>query len=70
MWGENIFRKTGWGSINLLVGANGTGKSLFAEQLKINCPTRLFRKAFERRGCLALKKWNIVTFQMVNLVRA
>lgn len=34
MWGENTFRKTNWGSVNLLVGANGTGKSLFAEQLK------------------------------------
>jgi len=34
LWGEDIFSKNEWGNINLLVGANGTGKSLFAEQLK------------------------------------
>jgi hypothetical protein len=34
LWGEESFVKNEWGDINLLVGANGTGKSLFAEQLK------------------------------------
>ena len=35
LWEEHTFSKSDWGDINLLVGANGTGKSLFAEQLKI-----------------------------------
>jgi len=34
LWGTDIFSKSEWGNINLIVGPNGTGKSLFAEQLK------------------------------------
>lgn len=34
LWGQQVFSKKEWGSINFLVGPNGTGKSLFAEQLK------------------------------------
>lgn len=34
LWGEQQFVKNEWGFINYLVGANGTGKSLLAEQLK------------------------------------
>ena len=34
IWGEEHFIKNQWGSINYLVGANGTGKSLLAEQIK------------------------------------
>jgi ATP-dependent protease Clp ATPase subunit len=34
LWGDRSFVKNEWGNINLLVGANGTGKTLFAEQLK------------------------------------
>ena len=34
LWGDSTFVKNEWGNINLLVGANGTGKTLFAEQLK------------------------------------
>src|SRR5690606_23765837 len=36
LWGEEHFVKNEWGSINYLVGANGTGKSLLAEQIKNN----------------------------------
>lgn len=35
LWGEQEFTKENWGEINLIVGPNGTGKSLFADQLKI-----------------------------------
>lgn len=35
LWGEEHFIKNQWGSINFLVGPNGTGKSLLAEQIKI-----------------------------------
>ena len=35
LWGDEHFVKNQWGSINFLVGPNGTGKSLLAEQIKI-----------------------------------
>ncbi|OGU63991.1 MAG: hypothetical protein A2440_10505 [Stygiobacter sp. RIFOXYC2_FULL_38_25] len=35
LWQGKTFSKNDWGSINLVVGPNGTGKSLFADQLKI-----------------------------------
>ena len=34
LWTTKIFTKNEWGEINLIVGPNGTGKSLFADQLK------------------------------------
>jgi hypothetical protein len=34
LWGNEHFIKKDWGYINYLVGANGTGKSLLAEQIK------------------------------------
>jgi hypothetical protein len=34
LWGATNFSKKEWGTINLIVGPNGTGKSLFADQLK------------------------------------
>jgi len=37
LWGNVPFEKNEWGGINFLVGPNGTGKSLFAEQLKVQC---------------------------------
>lgn len=37
LWGNEKFKKDEWGHINLLVGANGSGKTVFAEQLKQQC---------------------------------
>jgi hypothetical protein len=37
LWGEQIFQRNEWGVINYLVGPNATGKTRFAEQLKIQC---------------------------------
>ncbi|WP_429178814.1 ATP-dependent nuclease [Aeromonas salmonicida] len=34
LWGEDHFTKNEWGYINYIVGPNGTGKTLLAEQLK------------------------------------
>jgi hypothetical protein len=34
LWGNEHFIKNEWGFVNYLVGANGTGKSLLAEQIK------------------------------------
>lgn len=36
LWGADHFVKNEWGAINYLVGPNGTGKSLLAEQIKAN----------------------------------
>lgn len=36
LWGAEHFVKNEWGSINYLVGPNGTGKSLLAEKIKQN----------------------------------
>lgn len=34
LWQAQQFVKNDWNAINLIVGPNGTGKSLFADQLK------------------------------------
>ena len=34
LWGEQHFQKEEWGPITYIVGANGTGKSIFAEKKK------------------------------------
>lgn len=34
LWGDTSFERNTWGAINYCVGPNGTGKSLFADQLK------------------------------------
>lgn len=45
LWGDQLFEKNEWGDINYIVGSNGTGKSLFAEQLK----TQLKQKQYTTR---------------------
>jgi hypothetical protein len=34
LWGDKTFEKNKWSAINLFVGPNGTGKTLFAEELQ------------------------------------
>lgn len=34
LWGDQAFIKSEWGSINYLVGSNGSGKSLFIDRLR------------------------------------
>ncbi len=45
LWSAKTFSKNEWGDINLIVGPNGTGKSLFADQLK----NQLVRQGFKAR---------------------
>jgi hypothetical protein len=45
LWGAKQFSKSDWGEINLIVGPNGTGKSLFSDQLK----AQLNQKGFKAR---------------------
>lgn len=37
LWGVQEFCKDKWGATNFLVGPNGTGKTLFAEVLRVKC---------------------------------
>jgi hypothetical protein len=45
IWNAQTFTKSNWGPINLIVGPNGTGKSLFADQLK----QQLTQKGYKAR---------------------
>jgi predicted ATP-dependent endonuclease of OLD family len=45
LWQTQTFIKNDWGPINIIVGPNGTGKSLFADQLK----QQLARKSYKTR---------------------
>ena len=33
LWGKAVFKKSNWSQINLIVGPNGSGKTLLAENL-------------------------------------
>ena len=35
LWGKAVFRKSKWSQINLIVGPNGSGKTLLSEQLAL-----------------------------------
>ncbi|CAM2855835.1 AAA ATPase domain-containing protein [Flavobacterium succinicans] len=43
LWTTKTFSKNEWGEINLIVGPNGTGKSLFADQLKKQLDTNGYK---------------------------
>ncbi len=42
LWGKSVFKKTRWSQINLIVGPNGSGKTILAQEL-----TRQFEAAGE-----------------------
>jgi len=46
IWGTEKFQKTEWAPINILVGPNGTGKSLFAQQLYIQLKNHHYKVKF------------------------
>ena len=43
LWGDKHFVKNDWGPITYIVGANGTGKSIFAEKLKEQLKVNKFK---------------------------
>src|SRR4051812_24609807 len=43
LWNTQIFTKNEWSQINLIVGPNGTGKSLFADELKKQLTTQGYK---------------------------
>lgn len=45
LWGKSTFIKTNWAQVNLIVGPNGSGKTLLAEELAVqfsNAGNRIF----------------------------
>jgi hypothetical protein len=46
LWSSGPFTRTSWGTVNFLVGPNGTGKSLFADQLRRSCESRGLRPRY------------------------
>lgn len=43
IWGSQKFAKANWGEVNVIVGPNGTGKSLFADQLKVQLNSKGYK---------------------------
>lgn len=59
LWGGQTFQKDEWGSLNFLVGPNGTGKTLFAEQLVAQCRSRgLTPRYLNAERLIGLEKTN------------
>jgi len=70
LWGEQRFQKDDWGSINYLVGPNGTGKTQFAEELEKQCRSEKLKVRYLSSERLAgLEKKNYLYFESSNLAR-
>ena len=54
LWGKAVFKKSNWSQINLIVGPNGSGKTLLAENLA---------SQFEKAGYSVLL--NLVAHDMI-----
>ncbi len=63
LWGNEHFVKNEWGFVNFLVGPNGTGKSLLAEQIKNNFSNGGFNSRYlNAERLVGLEKQNIHRF--------
>jgi hypothetical protein len=70
LWGNDHFVKNEWGYINFIVGPNGTGKSLLAEQLKNNFTNGGFRPRYlNAERLVGLEKQSISRFGGGGLTR-
>ena len=68
IWGTNTFYKNEWGEINIIVGPNGTGKSLFADQLKQQLTNNAFTpRLLNAERLSGLEKQNYSSFGYSNL---
>ena len=56
LWYAEKFVKNEWGTINFIVGSNGTGKSLFAERLKVICSNKLNSRYLSAERLMGLEK--------------
>ena len=70
LWGTELFSKNEWGFINYLVGPNGTGKSLLAEQLKVKFSGAGFTPRYlNAERLMGLEKKDISYFGGASLTR-
>jgi hypothetical protein len=70
LWGEQRFTKNEWGYINYIVGPNGTGKTLLAEQLKTQFSNGGFTARYlSAERLVGLEKKNEGRFGGANLVK-
>lgn len=70
LWGAQEFRKRDWGYVNFLVGSNGSGKTLFADQLKAQCVDKGFKTRYLNAERLAgLERQNYGNFGYSQLER-
>jgi hypothetical protein len=68
LWGEEVFSKNSWGSINYLVGSNGTGKTRFCESIKTKLTQDFFRVRYLSAERLSgLEKQRYSTFARSDL---
>lgn len=70
LWGNEHFIKNEWGFINYLVGANGTGKSLLAEQIKNHFNSNGYTSRYlNAERLIGLEKRDISYFGGASLTR-
>lgn len=48
LWGKSIFKKSKWNQVNLIVGPNGSGKTLLAEQIASQFKNKGYKVEFLR----------------------
>jgi predicted ATPase len=70
LWGTKTFIKNEWNEINLIVGPNGTGKSMFAEQLKKQLQAQSYKpRLLTAERLSGLEKQNYTYFASSNFDR-
>jgi predicted AAA+ superfamily ATPase len=70
LWGDQTLQKNAWGFLNFLVGPNGTGKTLFAEQLKRQCSNQGLKPRYLNAERLTeLEKQNYSFFRYSQMER-
>lgn len=62
LWGGKAFIKSDWGCVNLIVGPNGTGKSLFADQLKSQLSQNFIPRLLNAERLSGLEKQDYIYF--------
>ncbi|MBL7083912.1 MAG: AAA family ATPase [Candidatus Aminicenantes bacterium] len=69
LWGEQIFQKNEWSSINYLVGPNATGKTRFVEELNKQCKNQGLKVRYlssERLFGLERKRYDLFGHTALN----
>ncbi len=70
LWKQDVFSKESWNDVNFIVGPNGTGKSLFAENLSVKLRENNLQVQFLNAERLAgLERQNYSPFAHTNINR-